>query len=555
MITTLALTAMTSLGCADTSAGGDFGVSTDSAGGGGGDSAGASATMGGGADDDGGGDGGALDLGVPPPPEEEEEGDFRIPQPSGKYVYSASESTDRVAAIDTDDLSINVVDVCRVPSVIEPIPSEGGTAESGAVAVLCTGSNEIAFVRTSAGGETTVELREVTKGANALVASPDGDYVFAYHDVDAETPLGPGSDQEVTALQTQMGGPSYAMTIGSHPRDLIFSPTGLRAYAVTDDGVNVIEIDQLDAVGKPRLVQVVNDAGVDPKTLEIQVSPTQGQAIARIEGGTWLVVTDLVSGDRTQLDLPGFATDLDIAPDGTFAVMALPDQTGSSILEFPLPVSDANDFTVSPVGQEYVGLVDITPDGQRLLLYTTQNPWEGDPESAPLGDPRQRLTLARRGSGDWQDQITVFTEVPVRAVGIAPDSANAVLLHDVAPAFNPAAPWPYTLMDLTAQFPVKKIQTSLARPGPIVFTPDGSRAAIRVRSEQDDVRQIEVVTLDSFIVQRVQLASLPEGISHVDATDKLYVSQAHPSGRITFIDAMGDIQTLTGYELNDSVKD
>lgn len=543
--------------CADSDAagdGGDFGDAGGSLGGDGDGDGDAGDSQGAG---DSGGDGGMLDIGgEPPPPEEEEEGDFRTPQPSGKYVFSASESTDRVAAIDTDDLTINVVDVCRMPTVVESVPQGGGSAgDGGAVAVLCQGSNEVAFVRTDAAGDTTVELRDVTKGANALLASPDGAWVFAYHDIDAETPLGPGSDQEVTALGTMPGGPAHPMTIGSHPRELVFSPTGLRAYAVTADGVNVIDTGALASTGKPRLVQVVNDPGIDPDTLEIQVSAAQGQAIARVDGELWVVVTDLSSGDRTEITLPGFATDLDIAPDGTFAVMALPNQSGSSILEFPLPLTGPSDFQVNPVGQEYVGLVDITPDGQSMLLYTTQNPWETDPDAAPLGDPRQRITLARRGSGDWQDQVTVFTEVPVRSVGVAPDSANAVLLHEQAPSFNPAAPWPYTLMDLTATFPVKKIQTSLARPGPIVFTPDGSRAAIRVRSEMNDVRQVEVVTLSSFIVQRVQLASLPEGLSHVEATDKLYVSQEHPSGRITFIAPDGDIQTLTGYELNDAVKD
>jgi hypothetical protein len=47
----------------------------------------------------------------------------------------------------------------------------------------------------------------------------------------------------------------------------------------------------------------------------------------------------------------------------------------------------------------------------------------------------------------------------------------------------------------------------------------------------------------------------PAGLGHVEATDKIYVSQEHPSGRITFIDAEGDTQTATGYELNDAVKD
>ena len=40
-----------------------------------------------------------------------------------------------------------------------------------------------------------------------------------------------------------------------------------------------------------------------------------------------------------------------------------------------------------------------------------------------------------------------------------------------------------------------------------------------------------------------------------DVTEKIYVSQAHPTGRITFVGPEGDVQTVTGYVLNDSVKD
>lgn len=49
--------------------------------------------------------------------------------------------------------------------------------------------------------------------------------------------------------------------------------------------------------------------------------------------------------------------------------------------------------------------------------------------------------------------------------------------------------------------------------------------------------------------------SPPEGTGYVDATDKIFVSQDHPTGRITFIDAAGGVETVTGYRLNDAVKD
>src|SRR5690606_32313664 len=135
----------------------------------------------------------------------------------------------------------------------------------------------------------------------------------------------------------------------------------------------------------------------------------------------------------------------------------------SDLVEIELPVASPA-FVVHPVPDEYVGLTALAPGGDRAILYTTVNPFEDT--SAP--DPRQRVTIARRSASGWTDLTTVFVEVPVRSVGIAPDDANAILLHAEAPALNPHAPWPYTLLDLGAAFPIKKLQTAQAEPGTIL---------------------------------------------------------------------------------------
>src|SRR5690606_1106810 len=103
--------------------------------------------------------------------------------------------------------------------------------------------------------------------------------------------------------------------------------------------------------------------------------------------------------------------------------------------------------------------------------------------------------------------------------------------------------------------PLLKRQNTQAAPGPILFTPDGSRAAVLLRDDLTDVRKVDLVDLGNFIVKPLHLDSPPEGAGHVDATSKIFVSQAHPTGRITFIGPTGDVQTVTGYVLNDSVKD
>ncbi len=89
----------------------------------------------------------------------------------------------------------------------------------------------------------------------------------------------------------------------------------------------------------------------------------------------------------------------------------------------------------------------------------------------------------------------------------------------------------------------------------MLYTPDGARAAVLLRDDAAQVRKVDMVDLGTFIVAPLLLGSPPEGAGHVAATDKIYVSQQHPTGRITFVGATGEVQTVTGYVLNDSVKD
>lgn len=526
----------------------------------------------------------------PPPPEDEDEGDFRVPRASGKYLYSASQTTDSVAVIDTATLVIDVVEVGQGPTVVQPIPGQNGDA--GSVVVLDQGSDDIAVLRTGDDGTTSVTLFPVTAGANNLAVAPDGAHVVVYHDFDGPEQLGPGSDQELTVLDVAAG-TTHAMTVGAHPRDVVFSTDHTTAWVITAAGVNVIAFADLAIVGKPPLLPVVADPGIDPATIEVQVSASQGIALARVFQSPWVAVTDLADGTLVVLDLPGAPTDLDLAPAGDFAVLTIADTVSSTFLELPLPLEQGGQFTATAVDGEYVGQSAIAPSGDAILLFTTVDPnaltaapspvlrVPDDPAFAEstgttgttgddttgttdttdttaepppnFDDPRQRITLARRDGNSWS-LVTQFVEVPVTSVGVAPDSLNAILVHAADPT-TPAAPWSYSLLDLTPKFPLLKRQNTQAEPGTVLFTPDGDRAAVLLRDDAQDVRKVDLVDLGNFIVAPLLLGSPPEGAGYVDATDKIYVSQAHPTGRITFVGPAGDVQTVTGYVLNDSVKD
>ncbi|MBL4685079.1 MAG: hypothetical protein JKY37_10860 [Nannocystaceae bacterium] len=550
-------------------------------------------------EEDGGGD--DADSGEPPP-ETEEEADFRVPRASGRWVYSASEATNSVAVIDSQTLAIDVVGVGRGPTVVAPL------AEQGHIAVLDQGSDDVALLTTTETG-TTVEVVPTSAGANNIAVTPDGEFAFVYHDVDGPEELGPGSDQEITVIEARTA-VTYEMTVGVHPREIVFTSDAAIAYVITDDGVNVLPIDDLAMIGKPDLVPVVSDPGINPDTLEIQVAANEGVALARVEGESELFVTDLASTEQFTLELGGVATDLDIAADGSFAIAMLPSIAGSHFVELTLPLSGTPMLQEHAVGVEYVGLAKLSPDGGTMVLYTTNNPLlggapsdpRGDPQAGPVpggsstggsgtsgsgtggsgtsglgtggsgtdtsgsesdtgadteppyDDPRLRVTIARRTDAGWDDQVTLFVDRPVTAVGVAPDGSTAMLLHEFDDAV-PLAPYSYTLIDLSKDFPVKKLQVVAAEPGPILFTPSGDRAVVLLRDDMMELQRVDLVDLRTFIVEGLGLGSPPEGAGFVDATEKIFISQEHPTGRVTFIDSGGSIETVTGFRLNDAVKD
>lgn len=528
-----------------------------------------------------------------PPPEEEPDADFRVPRASGRFVYSASELTDSVAVIDSTNLAIDVVGVGRGPTVVVPIL--GSDTDQGRVAVLDQRSNDVALLSTTAAFSSSVSVRDVTAGANNLAVSPDGGFVFVYHDVDGEEALGAGSDQEVTVLDVA-GDASYAMTVGAHPREVVFSSDSTRAYVITDDGVNVVPVAELATLDKPDVIPVVSDPAVDPSTVEIHVAADRDVALSRVEGETEVVATDLVTRAQYAFELPDIPTDLDLAADGSFAILTTPSTAGSRFWELALPVDATSTPVPYELPSEYVGLAQIAPGADAIVLFTSVNPFvdgttvlgggttggssssgaagsssaaSGDGGSSssdgggtggvdtgpdPEQDPRQRVTLVRRDGAGWGAAVTLFVDDPIQAVGIAPDGANALLLHEPDTSDDNAV-WSYTLLDLSKTFPVKKRQTIETKPGPVLFSPEGDRAVVLLRDEENSVQRIDRIDLRTFIVESLELGSPPEGAGYVAATTKIFVAQEHPTGRITFIDADGGVETVTGFRLNDAVKD
>jgi hypothetical protein len=74
------------------------------------------------------------------------------------------------------------------------------------------------------------------------------------------------------------------------------------------------------------------------------------------------------------------------------------------------------------------------------------------------------------------------------------------------------------------------------------------------------VRLVQRVSLSTFLVDSVSLGSRPVSIGSVAQSHKVFVSQEHPDGRITFIDWRAPsienaTESVTGFELNSRIRE
>jgi hypothetical protein len=76
------------------------------------------------------------------------------------------------------------------------------------------------------------------------------------------------------------------------------------------------------------------------------------------------------------------------------------------------------------------------------------------------------------------------------------------------------------------------------------------------RSDMLGVREVHQVSTTSFLVTPHGLGSPPISVGAVLSAERIFVNQEHADGRITFIDwTTGEARTVTGYELNSTIRD
>jgi DNA-binding beta-propeller fold protein YncE len=500
----------------------------------------------------GGGDDNAANNGNPgpgdpdpqPEPEPEERFNFQRPQPSRDFVFVSNPDLDTVAKIDGATLEITSIEVGDRPTVVRTSP------HSNTAIALNEGSHDVSIIHADVDRDEVVTL-PIREGFNQLVMAPSGHWALAYLDYASGNPDAPalpdiGRFQDVNLIVLQAGEEAvHNIAVGFHVLEIEFNDEGDHAYIITEDGLSVLDLTRIEGDISAPPLPLSEDPFEDAQAVdrEVEVSGDGSFALVRSTVLQGINVISLPGGELTHIPLDGVPTDLDIYPDSLRAIAVLKDARAVAILD--LTDLEADPRTISiPDGP--LGLAAMDFQANLALLYS-------------VASGEQRVTRLDVDSGE---QVVWDVRKRIEGLQLNPSGDRAVIFHgiDAAPRSSAAADvflagtYAYTLLDVRTGF--AKLQTTPTRPGEFVFTLDDEWMFLVLEEAAINIQQVERVNLLTFRVDRYNLGSPPEHIGLLPSDDRtrIYISQNHPVGRMTFIDVdSGRANTVTGYELNSQI--
>ncbi len=471
-----------------------------------------------------------------PPPERELESSYGAPVATGKFVWIANPESGRVAYIDAATLSVSLLDAGNGPTFVAAIPNAAGGDTALVLNVL---SKDATLMKKDATGLSTQRFA-VPTGGNAWAVSTDGRWAIAWTDaarIDKKSSADGYQDLTVVDLQS---GTSTALGVGYRPVAIGFDKDTTRAFAITQDGVSVI-----DLAGTPTVTKnvTISEPVEGTKTRDVALTPDGSYAIVRRDGDLSIAIVSLLDESRTDIPLIAPATDLDLAADGSFAIAVIREKKLALIIPLPSAAIEGDTSRVVDLGDTVAGSVAIAPTGGTALFYTN-------------AVPNPRLTILDAQTEGAKSR-SVLLRAPVEAVFPSKDGAFGVVLHAQLKDDSGAIAYPaaMSLLPIAQNLPAKIVGLPSA-PVSVAFMPSGERALVATGKGATATYQMHVASFPSLAVQTIPLASEPIAAGVVPEANRGFVAQRHPEGRITFVDfASNEVRTITGFELAAQVVD
>lgn len=484
--------------------------------------------------------GGSWDV-----PEPEEELDFtgQAPAASENYVYIPAEARDSVIRVDAESLEIRMIPVGGLPNRVAALPADD------VAVVINSGTGDLSVIRSTPAAD-DVEFLPTLPAVNAMAVSPTGNAVVVYYrteNAEAGDPVGDFQTIQVLLFDPENGKTKVRqVSVGFHPTAIHFHEDGTHAYVVTDDGISIVKLSGLSDGTIAHTVSVTVDPLEKPEDREVFVTLDGSYAVVRDIHKADLRIVDMDDEEMSLVALNGLPTDLDLIPGMNRCLVIMREQDVASVVDFKRVASGEEDAVVEvDLTGSYAGAAAVSAAGDRAVLYSTAD----EMKSVAVMD------LEAEGY-PW---VTYPVQKVVKGVAISGAGKNAVLLHEaVAPTEGGVggiveASEGYTLLDLDTGY--RKLVTTDHRWSLFLFvqTDEGAdhQAYILLPDPGGVTHGVDVVDLNSFLVEAVSLYSEPNSLLFVPSSRKVAIAQEHTNGRITFIDVEdGAVETKTGFELN-----
>jgi hypothetical protein len=543
----------------------------------------------------GGATGGIIFL----PPEKEVDVAFDAPQAGRSMVYVPDPAANKVAVVDARTFAIESLASGRAPTYAATVPGQD------IALVLNVLSRDVSILRTAA-GKTTVKRLPVGHDQNAVAIAPDGQHAVIFFDARRSTQLAQ-SFQDVSVVNLVPGAETVrGVSVGYRPRSVQFSRDSRRAFVITEDGVSVIDLAATDTAAIIGNLVPVGDKVGEPVSMDVQVVADGSFAVARRDGDPRLRLVDLQSGnidtlalsslqapappvlpdagvpdgggmdasldaaldagvldagtsDAGSADAGAYAlpfgpldlSDLDIAPDGSFALAVV--RNAGTFLRIPIPEGfrDPTRIVAQRIEGAAIGSVTVSKQGNVAALYTTISAIEA-------------LVLVDLKGSDPPREIRL--RKAVRAVALSDSGSHALVLHTRSgsvPAGAAAndesridASDGYTLIEVSRGVAKLQLTPTEVRERDLLVTPDASRVFMLLRNDTAQVHSVEMADLSSFQVERIELAKPPTSLGLIPDAERLFVGQQSEGGMITFLDAKSGevVHAVSGFELSGRVR-
>ncbi len=494
-----------------------------------------------------------FDTCMPDAPPIQPPGAARDPLTSNRYVFSLEVEQRRLLRIDSVTLEVEAYTAGLAPMALAVVGSRELT-------VLLDGYDLVEVFDHRQ--EPPVRAAWVTAiDVSHLALSPTGEHVVIYYDCDdpraAERQPGAANLNQVSVLYLGDGETPFddgdprivKVAVGFKPRDVRFSADGTRAVVIGKDTLTPI------VLGSPfepdgSLAEPEPQIFFDESALEILVDADASLAAMRYAEASVVHIIDMVNGAVSCFDAVDPVTDFDFAKDGRLITVAGAGTIGIAVTPLASALPDPCLVLTPQVNVTDAGRIAVDPSGDYAVAY----------------EPTLAIeTIWRVDLGALEAQV-INLEKAVGAVAFAGDGRHLLLSHlkkEGEPLWDPsledfdesvdkAYGVTWVNLDTTAQ----RLAVSSYPFGSFTFVPPSAeRPGATYQAVQDEraPRLMRVTHEVGFDDLRLELAAMPLKLGYLPETGFSFVTQDHPWGRVTFIDASGEeLRHVTGFamELN-----